>query len=155
MVAVGLLVWTVVAQAQQYQHHDWGRTAATVVGSYAVAAGTTWTLKRVVGEERPDGSNNHSFPSGHTAYAFVTATVLSHELGHHSPWVSIGSYGLATAVAVERVASRQHHWYDVCAGAAIGFGSTELCYWLGSKLFPGKSVAVGVTDRGFDLAVSF
>src|SRR3954452_3516265 len=38
-------------------------------------------LKFAVHRERPDGSNNQSFPSGHAAVTFATATVIERHLG--------------------------------------------------------------------------
>ena len=43
-------------------------------------------LKKVVNEERPDHSDNKSFPSGHAAMAFAAATSLHKEFGKQNPW---------------------------------------------------------------------
>ena len=60
-------------------------------------------VKHSANVTRPDGSNNHSFPSGHTAMAFMAATMLHKEYGTtRSPWYSIGGYTVATATAVSR-----------------------------------------------------
>ena len=49
-------------------------TAVTTVGA-------TYILKYAVREERPDHSNRHSFPSGHTSTTFATATFLQRRYG--------------------------------------------------------------------------
>ena len=82
----------------------------------------------------PDGTDNKSFPSGHTAAAFAGAAVLDKEYRKVSPWISVAGYAVATTVAVDRVCRNHHHWHDVAAGAAIGLLSTEAAYWLGDKI---------------------
>ena len=60
-------------------------------------------LKYTVRRERPDGSNNKSFPSGHAASAFATATVLQRHYGWKvgAPAYALGSYVAARAHGVE------------------------------------------------------
>ena len=83
---------------------------------------------------RPDGTDNESFPSGHTAVAFCGATVLHKEYGKTSPWISVAGYTVATITAVDRVRRNRHHWEDVAAGAAIGFLSAQASYWIVDKI---------------------
>ena len=134
---------------------SWGELALTAASAYTLTAAVAYSAKQVVGERRPDKSDNRSFPSGHTAFAFAGATVLSHEFGHLSPWVSIGGYGVATLTAVDRVARDRHYLHDVCAGAAIGFGMTELTYYLKERLIKSKNIDLGFTGQTFDLTVRF
>lgn len=89
----------------------------------AVTAGVTIGLKYLVKEERPDFSNRHSFPSGHSAVTFASATYIGRRYGWK--W-SIPAYTLATYTAWGRVYGRKHHWWDVAAGAAIGAASAML-----------------------------
>lgn len=42
---------------------------------------TTYVLKRIVKKQRPDRSNNLSFPSGHTATAFQGASFIARRYG--------------------------------------------------------------------------
>lgn len=113
---------------------SWKRMAVNTAVSYAFSVGTTWALKHSIHERRPDWTDNHSFPSGHTALAFTGAIILDKEYRHVSPWISVAGYAVATGVAVDRVARNRHAWQDVTAGAAIGVGSTLLGYWLGDKI---------------------
>lgn len=89
----------------------------------AATAGATLILKYAVKEERPDHSNFHSFPSGHTATTFATAAFLQRRYG----WkFGVPAYALAAYVGWGRVYSKKHHWWDVVAGAAIGAGSAYI-----------------------------
>jgi membrane-associated phospholipid phosphatase len=76
-------------------------------------------LKFVTNRQRPDMSNNQSFPSGHTASAFALASVIAREY-HDKPLVVVGSYGFATAVGLARIGGLNHFPSDVLAGAVIG-----------------------------------
>ena len=89
----------------------------------AVTAAATLILKYSVKEWRPDHSNRHSFPSGHSAVTFATAAYLQRRYG----WVFGGpAYALACYVGWGRVYAKKHYWYDVLAGAAIGAGSAYI-----------------------------
>lgn len=93
-------------------------------------------IKYTVGRLRPDGSRYNSFPSGHTATAFLTATLLHKEYGHLSPWYSIGGYTAAAITGVSRILNNRHWLSDVMTGAAIGIGSVHLGYYLTELMFP-------------------
>ena len=140
-----------IALNQTEIKHNWARFLANTSASLAVTYGLKTVLKKAIKEERPDHSDNESFPSGHTALAFSAATSLHKEFGKECPWVSIAGYGVATAIGVERVVSERHHWYDVVAGAGLGFASTELTWWLSDKLFKNDKVAVGVSSNNVTL----
>ena len=87
-----------------------------------LAGGVTEGLKYAVDERRPNGGS-HSFPSLHTSAAFAGAGYLHARYG----WkVGLPFEVLAATVGFARVQSRDHHWYDVVAGAAIGEGSAFL-----------------------------
>ena len=60
--------------------------------AYALMGITVNTLKTSIKVERPDGSNYNSFPSGHTATAFMTATFMRLENMDISPWVGVAGY---------------------------------------------------------------
>lgn len=141
-----------IALNQTEVKHNWARFLANTTASLAVTYGLKTILKKTIKEERPDHSDNESFPSGHTALAFSAATSLHKEFGKECPWVSIAGYGVATAIGVERVVSERHHWYDVVAGAGLGFAATELTWWLSDKLFKNDKVAVGVSANNVTVA---
>lgn len=79
-------------------------------------------LKFTVRRQRPDFSNNKSFPSGHSASMFATATVLHRYYG----WkVGAPAYALGTYVAMARMAWNRHHATDVVMGAGFGIASAR------------------------------
>ena len=122
------------ASGVQGQSASWTDLIVSSGGSYLIATGMTWSLKHLVHKERPDGSDHYSFPSGHATYAFAGATILRHEYGHLSPWITVSGYSLAALVSIDRVRRDRHHWMDVIAGGGIGVLSGELGFWLGNKL---------------------
>ncbi len=135
---------------------DWREMTTAGIISLVASSGTTYALKFIVKEERPDGSDRLSFPSGHSTVAFAGATMLHKEYGHISPWISVAGYSTATFIAVSRVTGDHHHWHDVAAGAAIGYLGTELSYYLTDRLLPAKAkknVTVGFSGASVDIAI--
>ena len=101
---------------------DWKGTkqaAFSLGATYAVTSG----LKLVVEEERPDESNDKSFPSGHTSSSFAAAATLHKRHGWE---VGVPAHIVATFVGVARVKADKHFVHDVIAGAVIG----EAAGWL-------------------------
>jgi hypothetical protein len=141
------------AYSQPLTGHNWPRFAVNTVASVGVAYIGKTALKAMIKEERPDHSDNKSFPSGHAAMAFAAARSIDKEFRKDCIWIPIAGYAAATAIGVERVVNDHHHWYDVVAGAALGFGSAELTWWLSDKLFPNRTVAVGLTGNAVDVKV--
>ena len=136
--------------------HNWPRFAVNTVASVGVAYVGKTALKAMIKEERPDHSDNKSFPSGHAAMAFAAARSIDKEFRQDCIWIPIAGYAAATAVGIQRVARDRHHWYDVVAGAAVGFGSAELTWWLSDKMFgKGSNVAVGSSGNTVDVVYSF
>lgn len=138
---------------------DYKRKAPQIVvsagGALLVTAAITEVLKENINRIRPDKSENNSFPSRHSSWAFTASTVVSNELYKHSPWWALGTHAAASVVAFERVASKRHYASDVAAGAAIGIGSTEFVYWLSRKVFGGKSAwSESIFENDFRTSVS-
>jgi membrane-associated phospholipid phosphatase len=110
--AVGSWSWGAITQDQRLQ--EFGRDAAE---SLVTAALLAKGLKYAVGRERPDGSNNLSFPSGHAMTAFCFAPVLA----KYGGWeLGVSAYTLATVTALARVQGYHHYLSDVLAGATLG-----------------------------------
>jgi len=101
----------------------------------------TYALKAVVDKTRPDGSDNESFPSGHTSVAFQGAAFIGKRYGMK---YGIPAYLGATFVAWSRVESDNHYTVDVVAGAAIGILSSLVF----TKPYKGF-VVTPLADNGF------
>ncbi|MBR2776633.1 MAG: phosphatase PAP2 family protein [Prevotella sp.] len=120
---------------------DWPRLLSSAAASYAIMAVLVNGIKYSAKEMRPDGSTANSWPSGHTATAFVGASLLHKEYGlTRSPWWSVAGYGVATATGVMRVLNNRHWISDVMSGAGIGIMSTELGYALCDLMFKQKGL---------------
>ena len=84
--------------------------------------GTTYALKYTVREERPyqaEGAKGHTFPSGHTSFAFAGAGYWQKRYGWQ---VGAPMYAAAAFVGYSRNHARMHNWLDIASGAAIGIG---------------------------------
>ena len=103
--------------------------------SYATMGVAVNAIKYSVGAQRPDGSAFNSFPSGHTATAFMAAEFLNKEYKHVSPWIGYAGYTVAAVTGYLRVYNNRHYFNDVIAGACIGVMSVKLSYWLYPKIF--------------------
>ena len=131
---------------------SWPRLFASSLASYGVMAGFVNGIKYTASELRPDGSTRNSWPSGHTATAFVGATILHKEYGlTRSPWYSIAGYTVATATGVMRVLNNRHWISDVLSGAGIGILSTELAYGICDLLFKHRGVQMNFLSDYPDL----
>jgi membrane-associated phospholipid phosphatase len=110
--------------------------------SFLIMTVTVTGLKAVTKVERPDGTSNNSFPSGHTATAFMGAEFLYQEYKDVSIWYGISGYAVAAATGAFRMYNNRHWLTDVAAGAGIGILSAKAGYWLFptvNKLFTSKS----------------
>jgi len=118
---------------------QWGRLLVSDAFSAIIMAALVNGMKYTIRDERPDGSTSNSFPSGHTATAFMAATILHKEYGlTRSLWYSVGGYAVATGVAAFRVMNNRHWVSDVLVGAGIGILSTELGYAVSDLIFKDK-----------------
>ncbi|GGF10048.1 phosphatase PAP2 family protein [Flavobacterium limi] len=101
-----------------------------VLASAYLIMGTTVNLIKMTGNElRPDGTSNNSFPSGHTATAFMGAEFLYQEYKDVSIWYGISGYLVAAGTGFFRMYNDRHWFSDVAAGAGIGILSTKMAYW--------------------------
>lgn len=131
-----------------------------MVDASIVNLGYTSLLKVAVGRERPDGSNNASFPSGHASNAFTLATVA--EL-HYGWAVGVPAYAVAATIGASRIVRDKHYLSDVVAGATLGVIVGRAVVRVNGRP-PGNaartavlrvSPVIGVDERGVQLALSF
>ncbi len=90
---------------------------------------TVTLLKNETHVIRPDNSNDKSFPSGHTAQAFLGAVFIQKEYGSKSILFPIAGYTIAASVGVLRILNNRHYTSDVLVGAGIGMLSAHIAYW--------------------------
>ena len=113
----------------------------SLVYTYSLTALT----KDLVERERPDGSDNQSFFSGHSSASFCAASYLSLELNDwYDRWevtrsddglrstlkvgTDVALYAGATYVAYSRLHDEKHYFSDVAVGAVVGTIVGNLMY---------------------------
>ncbi len=126
--------------------------------SNAIANGLSFGIKKFSIETRPDSSDRYSFPSGHTAEAFVSAEFLHLEYRGRVHWTVIaGGYAVGIGTAYLRMYHNKHWLSDVVAGAGIGIISTRASYYLypilkncifGSRKIKGKAMILPMYQNG-------
>jgi len=133
------------------QHRFIDKTLILAV-SYIASDFVVYNTKNITKSLRPGrplDNTDYSFPSQHTAMAFVAATFLDHELGYISPWISVGGYVAASYVGYARIARNRHWTSDVLMGAGVGILMTNATYWAYDgvmKLFPKNLIVSPVID---------
>ena len=130
--SVGDIVQLVLPAAALASCYIWKDTKETVwhkkpaiqfLASYTAGLILQQSLKRIVLKPRPDGSDNYSFPSGHTTSAFSGAACIERRYG----WkYGIPAYAMASFVGYSRIQAKKHDGWDVLGGAAIGIGTAYL-----------------------------
>ena len=108
--------------------NDRANLALILVKSEVLMLGLVEVTKRATHHLRPDGSDYRSFPSGHTAQAFLAASIVHTELRDKSQWYGVGAYAVATTVGAFRMLNNKHWQSDVLAGAGYGILSAHLAY---------------------------
>ena len=114
---VAIAVPLIAGGISLYKHDRKG--VGQLILETALTVGTTYALKNIIRERRPNGSDYQSFPSDTTALAASGSTFLWGRYG----W----QYGLPALAATEfvsysRIQARQHRWYDTLASSAIAGG---------------------------------
>ena len=112
-----------------------------ILKSEAIMATIVFSTKAITNRQRPDVyystqdddptndlESNGSFPSGHTAHAFLAATIVHNEYKDKHPIYGIAAYTVATSVAAFRMINDRHWQSDVLAGAGVGILSAHLAY---------------------------
>ncbi len=102
--------------------HDSEGTGQFLKG-FLTNVAATGALKLAIARERPDGSDDNSFPSGHTSAAFQGASFIHLRYGWRK---GIPAYAGAAFVGFSRLYADKHYVSDVVAGAALGILSSRI-----------------------------
>jgi hypothetical protein len=133
MFAPTLSVYALNAAGIHGAHNFKDRTIILLMAN-VIGNGVVFSVKGLSHEQRPDGSDYMSFPSGHTAEAFIGAEFMRMEYKDVSPWYGVAGYAMATATGLLRMYNDKHWMSDVVAGAGVGIASTRIAYWLYPKM---------------------
>jgi len=104
-----LVVWAIMLKSNMNKDYVSNALVANIMSTYAI--------KSLSQRQRPDGSNNYSFPSGHTSNSFLAAELINQIEGMS---LSIPFYILSINTALSRINDKKHFLSDVVFGAAIG-----------------------------------
>lgn len=107
--------------------HDFKERFTMTATATAAMLAMVYGLKYATRTLRPDGSRANSFPSGHTAMAFLGAEMVRTEYGNA---YGAAAYAIAAATGFLRVYNGRHWVSDVVAGAGAGILSARIGYWL-------------------------
>ncbi len=110
--------------------HDFTDRTIVLATSHFITVHSVLKLKSITKINRPDGTGRSSFPSGHTAVAFLVAEFLNQEFKHRSVWYGVAGYVIATGIGYHRIYNNRHWFSDVVAGAGFGILGTKIAYWL-------------------------
>ena len=133
----------------------WGEMlTADGIGALGTAA-IVLSVKQGVHRMRPDGSTANSFPSGHTATAFLGAELFNLEYGADYPLLARLQYIFATSVAFGRMANNRHWYSDVLWGGLIGVSMAHVGYLVSDLIFGRYTPAVSpkIPDSYFYLSL--
>lgn len=120
------------------------------IKSYGTGLILQQALKHIVLKPRPDGSDNYSFPSGHTTSAFSGAAFIQRRYG----WkYGVPSYLLASYVGYSRIQAKKHDGWDVLGGAVIGIGTS----YLFTKPYEKRNIDVSLNriDGGYMVGLNY
>ncbi len=123
--------------------------------SNTIMSKTVHKLKTATGRIRPDGSNNRSFPSGHTATAFSAAEFMRLEYKDASPIYGIAAYTIAATTGALRLYHNVHWFSDVVAGAGIGILSTDLSYFVYPKIKKFVNNKIGFKPKNLHISPTY
>ena len=122
-----------------------------VLGTSYLAMGImTNTIKYTVREPRPNNvDERNSYPSGHTATAFMGAELVRREYG---AGYGAAAYVVACTIGVMRIYNNRHWLNDVLTGAGIGILSAQIGYWM--LPYTRRLFGMGRTKQSFSLAAA-
>ena len=117
-----VLIYGIIPKHEDRLYHLENYAYSTVIN-----LGLTYGMKAILNVKRPNGGE-FSFPSGHTSFAFSTATVSYMAFKDKKPLLAWASYLPATITGIMRIQKNKHWSPDVLFGAGLGIISTQLTY---------------------------
>jgi membrane-associated phospholipid phosphatase len=139
---------------------DWilAKAKGGLVGAGAIAATglTTEGLKSMVSRDRPNGSDDASFPSGHASATAVLGRLTARNLdvipmnAAVRTGLQVGTEGVSLATAWARVEAGEHYPSDVLFGMALGnfFATLFDAAFLGGQSSPRLVVSIDLESGG-------
>lgn len=128
--AIAAWATTALATPGGDSSNDWlaakSKGFAVVAAANLLNGGATTALKHWSDRTRPDGSDRNSFPSGHSSFSALSATLAARNLqsiemgANYRRAMRIGFGVFAGGAAWARVEANVHFPSDVLVGAAIG-----------------------------------
>lgn len=121
----------------------------------------TWQLKNETNRVRPNGDNDHSFPSGHTSSSFTSARLTTQNLKHYhldsriNTAMKAGLFTVAAGTGWARVEANKHYPSDVLFGAALGnFIASFFSHLLINGDNEQMAISISPMDRSLGVDVS-
>ncbi|MES3016606.1 MAG: phosphatase PAP2 family protein [Bacteroidota bacterium] len=131
------MAYTLSALGVKSKNNLFDRTALYLISNSLMGYSVNF-LKTNTAKLRPSGEDRRSFPSGHTATAFVAAEFMRQEFSDASPIYGYLAYSMAGATGALRMMNNKHWFSDVLAGAGVGIATTRLTYlaypWIKKKV---------------------
>jgi len=132
-------------------------------GGVWAASSVTGLMKETISRERPDESDNHSFPSGHSTRAFAYNGMSLRNLDAmdlpDAGRISLKALftTMAAGTAWARVEGERHYPSDVFAGAAVGNFVSMFIHdaFLGRKEQVTATIRADSQERSLNVGVSF
>ncbi len=160
---IGMVATAIFAPVNgAYRDSPGDRVAANAL-AFVSAEKSVEELKGVVGRERPDGSNDKSFPSGHTVKAVTSAALIRRNLATSfqssrlRAGFNAGMIGVGALTGWARIEADKHYPSDVLTSAALGNFFTEFFYraLVQDEEAPPVQVAIGADGLRLDFAMTF
>ena len=101
--------------------HNYIDRTILIASSYLMAGAVVNTMKMTINAPRPNGSNNNSFPSGHTMMAFVGAHILFKEYKDSSPALVAVGYLAAGTTGVMRIVRSEEHTSELQSHYSVSY----------------------------------
>lgn len=126
-----------------HEKHEWKDQLGLIFLAECINGGMVIGIKHWAAVTRPNGSP-YSFPSGHTANAFLGAHMAWKEFHETDPLLAYSSYAIAAGMGFLRIRHNKHWIADTFAGAGFGMLSVELSYMI---YFPLRNMIVKTLNK--------